>query len=559
MLTLEGLKALGSVPASLKDVEFGSAVEFSEVASMDEATQATFDGTVVIDAAQWVATVSAIPSEEASIVFSSDGELVGRWDRRKGVFSTLKLTEDSRLATIKTLRLKKEDKQMAEIDLGNLNIEDAVKAATEAAGSGPNMDPVKSFETEPKAKSDKKSGGISDPEKEALMQRLQNAYQDNVLAPDSVVRTNRVNGRFIAFIVGSDSATKVSLKKVPVETNGQKELNAAGKADPEICKKYDEGKTVPARYYVSHATPTLTNAKPSPIKGCMIATPAGTDLPLTTIGTDVSKAYDISKLDKVLHIMSKETAMTYISYLYNGKITESSAVLGERATTLVVLATMKTTKTNPELTVSSRFVADGRKSLVIDGNYIPTKVYQTVPLSDSGTGRTQFDLNLESVYSRAVHANTVFDPKFTSQVRLVEGTTDQIKYSDVFKGELPKVKKYDGTGDLSAINIPVRKKVQKKNGDGSVYKFEFYELEDFDNGPLADSLYQDILKAANITADVFCKEVTQMLHSKAGRAKAKNKNAITHEQWLRGLIGKDKSISTKSIADLQEELDRLAV
>lgn len=546
-LTLEGLQALGSIHAGLKVIEYKNGLPISEAQNLSDEEQAKFKGVIVLDNPIWIATVSAMPAESANMVYSCDGEFVGMWNSTKRFFYTLKLTGD-KLATVKTFNLKEENK-MAEIDLSGINLDEAVKGATEAT-----MDRVNSFDNAGAATG--KGKRITDEDAAAVVKRIDSAFGGDVLAPLEATRNNRLHGRFIAFVTKNNSTIKASIKKQPVlDANGKKQL--LPNAPEEAREKFNQGKNVPASCLIQESDVAFTHSKPSPIIAMIVATPAGTDLPLTSIGKSSAENYDVSKQDKVVRIMSKETGFTYLSYNYGDSIQESEAVLGNKAEELHIVRKLKKDKSGEEV-VSTSMKPAKRKALIIDGNYIPRQVYKTLSVQDlDEEGRKILNLNLESAYFKAEKKEgTVFSKHLTDTVT---PQADGSVTSQYFNGNEPiNVSAYDGSGVIANVNIPTRVRKPKKNDAGFTYSYEFYGLDDMEHGPLADPMFKAILESCNLTADKFCESVQEITHSSSSSSKKKG-NVITHEQWLRGIMGKDSSVTSKSIADLQDELDRLVM
>ena len=88
MTTLHDLIQVGALKSALKPVSLdsypGQIVSHSEFNSMGDAEKLNFKGLVVIDGAQWYATVRGADPTLAKKVYSGDGGLrVGVWNREK--------------------------------------------------------------------------------------------------------------------------------------------------------------------------------------------------------------------------------------------------------------------------------------------------------------------------------------------------------------------------------------------------------------------------------------------------------------------------------------------
>lgn len=568
MHTLEELQALGAIRDSLRSVSGEGTIPLSQALEMDDEAQADFDGSVVIDSPDWIATVSAMPVSETRHVYSANGDEVGIYDNQKRAFYTT-ILQDDRLVTTNILHLKEGHKMATEL---NLNEEDILaeldKAAKEDVGAG--LQEAPNFGDQKEASKKDANAKKEETRKfnDGVRAKFAAASDKNVSAPENVIRNNRLNGRLYAFITGTNDTVKVSVKSTPKMGPDNKPIPVAG-ATEEVKKAIRDGKRVPAKELEKEYTIGFTNSKPSAPKGVIIGTPVGTDLPLTSIGDPKAQEQlcDLSKTDIAFHLMSMDAAYAYVAYNYGDQIKESKESIGPKAESLVFSRVITRSKKDPDdfkvrFAIKTEKPGTGLKAraLIIDENYIPMKLYQTVSLQDpSADDKKAINLNFEAACATAKKKG----------VQLCENSQNMILSQDYENGFETKwadgapieVEKYDKTGLKKDVALPVRIKTEKAKEKGSfTYKFAYYDLDDEARGPLADPKCQHILEVCKFTAQEFKSLVAANLKkSSTPKASKGTHAAISYEEYLRGCIGKDEHVRTKDFSDLQRELDGLAM
>lgn len=565
MYTLERLQELGAINGSLKTVDASGALPFQEALGLSDAEQASFDGTIIVDDCKWVATVSAMPIAEAAFVYSSDGECVGTFNRKKRTFYIMRLRGDT-LVTTKSFILK-EGHRMAE---NNLNLDMSVldDAALSALGADSTGTQELDFD---------KAGSAKDPkdltEKDMLKQEKKKFYDgirahfdaastEDVSAPEEVIRNNRKYGRVFGFVTATDPAVKLSVRTTPKLDNG-KRVPLPG-ADTKYKEDAAAGKPIPVSQCEKEAFFAFQQAKPGSPKAIIIGTPAGTELPLTSLGSSHAPVYDMAKQDLQIKVLGMETGVSFVAYNYGNLVREASEVLGEKASILDFIPTVKPKKDDKEkFDVKTVIKARDRKLLLTDGNYIPMKVYKTIGVQDpSAEERKILNLNVEAAVTRLNTDKKNMMREEDRNAYSVDATTNEYTSKWFDQGAAIVVSSYeDKDTTLANVRIPARKKTENKKNPGKfTYGFEYYTMDDEVHGPLANPAYQQILKAANLSADTFKKALEAAVHkTKSNKSSSKINNVLSAEQYLRGLAGRDQSISEKSITDLQNEIDGLAL
>lgn len=559
--SLEHLQSIGAINGSLKVVDGSTGVTYSEAIGLSEAQQASFNGTIVMDSSKWVATVSAMPIEKAAFVYSSDGEYVGTFNRKKRTFYIMQLRENT-LVTIKTFYLK-EGQQMAELNMDGLDMENLETAMAES-GITKEIDAFKDVKDadvkQPKAKSPEQQ------QKETLYEsvraRMDAISGDNISAPDEVIRNNFMHGRLFGFVAATDPVVKLSLRKVPEKDANGKRIPIAGAPD-DIVKDAAAGKSIPLAWCESKHRFDFSQKKPGAVKAVIIGTPAGTDLALTSIGSSYAPQYDMANQDLQIKVLSTDTAIAYVSYNYGGHVREASDVLGERASEIRFTKIIAASKDDPTKPVyRSKITADGRKNLLIDGNFIPMKVYRTIGTQDpSAEEKKILDLNVAAIIERVNSGSNQVIAEDEKSFYSYDAATGEYTSKWFDQGAPIEVASYeDKNVTLKSVRMPSRVKTPtKKDPNKYSYKFEYYGLDDAEFGPLANPTYAQILKAAKLSADVFAKSVEAAVHKTRTTGSKKANNVLSAEQLLRGYAGHDATLADKSLADIQAEIDNLAM
>ena len=145
-----------------------------------------------------------------------------------------------------------------------------------------------------------------------------------------------------------------------------------------------------------------------------------------------------------------------------------------------------------------------------------------------------------------------------SKYKMENGTV--VSSAWINDGEQIQVSRFDNPDVfISDIRLPRREKVEKKSGDGFTYKFSYFELEDEQNGPLADPTIAAIVKATGFTNEEFRAEVARTTRRKSTSKKSGPNNTISYEDYLRGYMGKDSLVASggRSLAQIQSQIDEL--
>lgn len=571
MNTLVSLQESGALPTSLKVVGSDDTIPFSK-----KEEDMTSHGAVVVDNSVWVATVNGKSVKNADRVYSSDGEIVYMWDRRKDTLHkmTLQDTETGTvLVTTKIFKFHKEEQKMADFEelekeLGDLNLdgvgEEIAKVADESE-KGTEVAKATGFDVgEDEGAKEKSSKEIDREQKIAfynnIREKIDKSMEGSVNAPAEVTRNNFINGRFLAFITPSDDSIKLSIvSSNKIDPQTKKPMLDPTVTEANIIADFNNDKRVPSSKLVKEATFKFQNAKPGKAKGVIFTIPAGTDLPLTTIGRASSEKYNLDDKTLVTHVLDYNAALLYLAYNFADRIQESSELLGGRASTLYVTHTFSTGKDGA--TVHRDVIkANDRKSLIIPGNYFPLKTFETVSTQDlTDENKKILNLNVEKAYVAYLNRTPDKKAQMSDAEKAKFKLEDDKVVSSVWfnEGAAINVTKYDDPSEsVTNVRIPVVEQVPNKKTGGFTYRYKYNKLED---GPMNDPRYADIIKATGFSEDVFAKLVSTVAGSrKSGKSSGVNKT-MSPEIYLKAYAARELDFEEgRSIADVQTMVDTLS-
>ena len=166
-----------------------------------------------------------------------------------------------------------------------------------------------------------------------------------------------------------------------------------------MIDKYNSGEgRVASKYLLKEAAFSFKNTKPGKAKGIIFTIPAGTDLPLTSIGRASADKYDLEDKTLVTHVLDYNAALLYLAYNFADHIRESEELLGNGAGTLTVVHSFSTNKEGATLHRDA-IKPEKRKSLLVPGNYFPLKTFDTISTQDlTEENKGILNLNVEKAY-----------------------------------------------------------------------------------------------------------------------------------------------------------------
>lgn len=477
-LTLESLKRVGAIPKDTREIKrsegFITQTDFNKLSYEEKVRNKK---AVVLDNFKWVGY-----SPSTGLTFSYDGTYVGKLTS-KGKQLCLQDFVDNKLATIKFITLiRKDDKQMSELgNLGNLDISSIVNQIGVEGGAGApgGVAPMQAF------------ADTTTPTPEASIKNFISSNIEGVSLADTTDLSifNRQHGELVGYITANDKAVKFTTKTVvKTETDGKKALIA--NASPEIRSEHARGNRVAAEYYEKETILEPKESAPGKVLGSVIGIPAGGLVPFSEFrNSDVVK-FDSNDKTVKYAVYDKDQTNNMLSFYFNSKIREAASTHGGAAglLTLKMVPQIKRDKEDQSETlyVRPKLVAENRKSVLIDTNYFPVKVYDTIQVSGSITPEQAKVLN-ESAFinlflTPATKENTTpkinkLSSRFASRIRK---ENDQIVSSyftqNVAEREAISVGAFHNKEEKrTVIEIPVKKAHPKKEGTGEVWRFETFD------------------------------------------------------------------------------------
>lgn len=574
MITLEQLQEAGSLAGGYKKAAFTTAVKLENLLKMSEEEQAAFNGTVVIDNCQWAATTHGMPIAKASSVYSCDGTRFGNYKRDLRTFFELELI-NGKLATIKQFELpkvKKEEKRMAnELGLGNdlMELAAALEGGATAAAleGGATTASMESFSdggttsTTAPAKASKAALKRQEAERELNEIRSKLGGSELVDRADAIIN-NVKHGRLLCFITKTDPSLRLSVTKVPILDSDGKYVPTPG-TPADVLDKFSKGeKKLPLKYAQTKSALVFKHVKPTgkPV-GAVIKTPVGSEVSFTKLDSREVIHADAKNNDMHVRFLDSDSLHPYIAANYSERIKEDDTILGARSTWIALKTSWKEEhdeKTGINTTtVSATLVPEkkeGRKSLLVDGNFVPLKTYQTISQQDlTETNKTTLNLLVEAALRKKGYEDLDDDSK-----KKVTPTDDGAYTSTWFNnGESIDVNKYDGSGKLTNVQLPVMEKKRTKKGDGWSYTYQYNDM-DSEAGPLALPQYLDIIKLTGKSPEEF-KEAVKDFGQRHRSATASAKPALTADEYLQAIRSKSVSVTgASSFTLLQQKLEGLA-
>lgn len=567
---------MGAIASSLEEVSLrGVGYEtISSIREMSEEEQAAFKKIVTIDAPEWIATLKGRPAQEAASVYSCNAkEEFGCWKAKDRTFTQMKL-ENSQLQTINIFKLK-EDLEMAGLNLGDMKAFDEDLGVKTAPGGAPAPAPAPAAGDDKPSKSDAKS-------------KMLDAIRSDIRAVHTIDATaamiaNLEKGRLMCFVTSTDNVVKLKSSKVAKkDANGNVVLKADHGLTDEQLKKAKENNKYPLKACETLTSFGFAEAKPGKILGVVINTPVGSEVSLERMHSEGTATIDESNTDMVSHVMSTEVAFQFIALNYGGKINESEDVLGGRAGRVVLQHTVKEeTKESGETQtiVRTSFKLEKsdkqkRKSLLVEGNFFPVKVYKTIDVSKASEDEKKIlNLNIEAALKKEGAYENLCDESRAS----IEGSAATGYTSAWFnKGtpiSAPRFDKIEESDVVTDVRVPSRKKTpSKKDPNNFIYSFEYANMGD-PNGPDNIDKYKSILDACvnglagnTVTAFVKEEEYNKLLEgikklTKKNGSSRSNSNNLSNEDFLKlnssSVSSQYKMVNSISLAEAAEQLKGL--
>lgn len=557
MITLERLIRIGAIASSLQEVPIaGVRYETAvSVSSMSEEEQKSMHSIVTVDAPEWIATSKGRPAQEAATVYSCNGKNeIGCWKSKQRTFLQMELS-GTQLQTTRQMRLKEEEK-MAKLDdmndqLKDLDVFEAElgKVSTPqalAGGAAPAAEEKKISKADEEAR-----------EIEELRSSLNGVKIAN---RDDIIVANRMHGRLIAFVTGTNNVVRISKKRVPVlDANGRRQLKPGHDLKPDELKKHAEKGNYPLKACITEKELGFVDAKPSKPIGIIVATPASSEAKVTNMHSDEELKVDESKTDMQYRILPMEVAEVYVAMNYGGAIREDERVLGPLASKILQKYT-RSRKQDPKTgqmieKMRSSFVLDKedqkRSTLLVTGNYFPLKVYKTIDVANA----TEEEIKILNHNFEAMLRNNEEYESLTEESRKnVRRDENGICTSEYFNNKKPiEVLKFDKMHDqdvVTDVRVAAREVGTTKEGKPR-YTF-IYDKVGEENGPDTIPVFNKIIENSHINRDDFIAQVKKLGVRSGGSAR--KRVALTSDDFLKTIGSSIDNGISKSLSQIQEEI-----
>ena len=513
-------------------------VTVEEVAGWSEQQLRDSKCVVVVEGATEVATARAMPATTAKAVYSTNGELVGKWSSDSLTFRQLQL-KNGRLHLVSLITLtERSQTSMAQnskigSDLQGLMNEVKKQAADanekketvafdgneEGGEGGEGGTPEMTAEEIEKQKRKE----VAEEKKRAQKARLDEIQRMNegVQLANTLALTdfNYKTGRLLFNITTNDDVVRISKKKVAkLNDKGQCIPNSNYESAPAaVVKKFNDTGVISYTKYCEteyHLAPV--HCKPSTVKGLCIRMRTAGYFNLASLASAETINFNKDNEDMITFCVDKEAGILLIQGLFDGKIQEDSTLI-PNATTIRAVSSLYTPKkkdkdatdtgnTVQEQLLRTRLVVvktTGRTSLLTMDNFFPLRVFKTVSQGEIVSDEIEEKLNLG--ISKVM--------KDVSYVSLDSNSKDVITENNgVYSAGWFKqknatavtVKRFDSKDTLlNNVTFPLLKLDQAKSGTGSKISYEFYELDDLEHGPLAQDRFKRLFEATGMSQKEF--------------------------------------------------------
>lgn len=519
-MTLEGYKAIGVISENyiLINKEEMQTITASRLRTLPRG-RITHRLNVIIDNAEWVAIEKE--GEVITNVLSSNGDDVMFWIKDSLMLLTQTI-KNNYLVTKKIeefgKNIKRRTTEMAGIDLG-LNLDE--------------LDVFEKPAAAPAAGAVSEARGASNQKLFSYMSRY---------------------GRLMAFVTSETPTVKMSVRKNKI-TDAQghyvKDKNLTPEQEAEIAAA---GK-VSAKYAATENAFTFRQSSPA-LKAAIIAIPTTIAESNDIIGEAIAGTlkFDENCKETSLVPLTKEGFFTTVKSLFGGKITESDAVMGKKATTLSVdyIKYEKKDSTTKQPTGEMGLrpkvsISEGvRSTFITEGNFIPLKNYETAsPQNPSAEEAEGLNMAIEQVLKSKEKYDTLreADKDLISWDEASDNHVTSKYFVAGQKGIDIKVPAfYDKKVNVAEIQIPLKKKEVKTDNKGETkikYSAKSHSYEDLAEGPLSETAYQAVLSKIGIKPEEFISIIKPVVTVK--KETKKKQNILSNEEFTDILLTNNRA------------------
>lgn len=285
-----------------------------------------------------------------------------------------------------------------------------------------------------------------------------------------VTSFNKQLGRLVGYVVRSDKKIVAYTPSKPTLLNGEIQLKPG--VSQQVADEFARTHKAKQSDILKHKELAFKEAAPSTVLGMVITVPQGGLISGEKMLNGNAIEFDANKKDLVTLVQSKDNSLYTIMRLFGGSIKESELTFGAAASELAVTVTSSWDAVNKKTVAKIRTHVANRKKAIINGSYIPAKVYKTIPYSEIVASGDE----VKNKINKAVFG-AIFKPNKNNERKydaLDEASKAKIELNDgvysstVFAkgGNLPAIKAFDSDEvEISSPAFPV--KDFKVNGKGS--------------------------------------------------------------------------------------------
>lgn len=290
-----------------------------------------------------------------------------------------------------------------------------------------------------------------------------------------VTTFNKQLGRLVGYVVRSDKKIVAYTPSKPTLLNGAIQLKPG--VSQQVVDEFARTNKAKQSDILKHKELAFKEAAPSTVLGMVITVPQGGLISGEKMLNGNAVEFDANKKDLVTLVQSKDNSLYTIMRLFGGSIKESEITFGAAASELAVTVTSSWDAVNKKTVAKIRTHVANRKKAIINGSYIPAKVYKTIPYSEIVASND----DVKNKINKAVFG-AIFKPNKNSERKydaLDEASKAKIEMKDgvytstVFAkgGNLPAIKAFDSDEvEISSPAFPVKEfKVNAKGSESASY------------------------------------------------------------------------------------------
>lgn len=538
-MLLAEMKELGVFPANFEEVSISKDVKivrYEDVRNQPNPVIST-SAVCVLGDYEGAATEEGKSVDNASTVRTWKGDTVGSWDANSKTFFLSKLC-DNGLNTISLIKFKEDTK---------MNMEGLMERTTNNMASFP----TQGVATEEKKK---KGPAISD----AVAHMREIVGQTKLVQNPEVRLFNQKYGRLAGFITKTNPAITAKVaKQARLGADGKKMLKPD--VDEETRKRFEETPSkVAASNFMYDYRVVFKQQKPGQIVAVILKVPVGAKVDFYHFNKEVEIDHKNTTLETI--VLGAEAAYDYIAKNFGDAILEDEGMLGAKASKLQLKVTGRKNKDTQAWTYSTKLAVPtgkdaGRKSLLVEGNYFPAKVYNTISTQGMNADAiATANLNIEALFKNK--DKNVYDTLAEDSKAKIKVDGREVKETSWFnKGEAISVLSYENNGTtVSSVEIPTRAKNLSKSGDSYRYDYEYFDIDDAEHGPFVNPVYAKVAENSGLDKQEFIKFVKAYGANSRRKAATSNKLVSIDDYLAAKYVIRSSETGSTPLEDMQRQL-----